>query len=96
MQVETYKAWLAIAIDLWKNDRVFYSANKKLVDWRLSHYYYALGTAYFMRKKYGPALENFVDSLKLNVRQKTAYLYLVSSAFKALFEKTYSKGLANG
>jgi len=96
MQIETYKAWLNIAIRLWKEDGAFYAANKKLVNWRISHYYYALGTAYYSRKKYELAFENFTRSIKLNVKQKMVYLYTISSMLKTIFTRAFAEAGVHG
>ena len=96
MQVETYKAWLEIATCLWKEDAEFYSSNKKLVDWRLSHYYYALGTAYYAKKNFSMAVKSFIGSLKLNIRQKMVYLYLLTAAIKSITAGSPLEEIANG
>ncbi|MEI8218758.1 MAG: glycosyltransferase, partial [Elusimicrobiota bacterium] len=77
MQLDTHRAWLSIATELWKHDEKFYAKHKKFVDWRLSHYLYALGKAYLVRKNYRAAFESFRSSLQVNPAQKGTYLYAV-------------------
>lgn len=83
-QIETYSAWVDIVIKLWVKDEEYYRNHKRYVDWRLSHYCYSLGCAYYREEKYSEALHIFLKSLKINYKQRKIYLYTAISAFKTM------------
>ncbi len=82
-QVETYRAWVDIVNKLWGKEQDCYAKDKKIIDWRLSHYYYSLGVACHDQREYPSALRAFSRSLRLNPLQRRIYLYTAHSMLKA-------------
>lgn len=86
---------LDIAINLCVEDREFYRKHKKAIKWKLPQCYSAVGEAYLKKKNYKKAIEYFLDSIKLNYKQKRVYWYSLLCLIKLSYNKLVNFFLVN-
>lgn len=84
MELESNLNWLNITISLGLNDVSYYRKNKTLVDMRLSHCYYGLGTVFYKNQNNVKAFKYFIKSLRINLKQRKIYFYTCLSLFRMM------------